>query len=127
MKRFAAWALACIAMGCSGGTEVISLTPPESFTGVWRSITAQAEFIRLTVDTSPGQQGQLDTRLTFSGVYWEGSGRVEGDSLVAQMASAGSASPTGSLIARIGAGDTLSMVLRSAQTDPLSLRFVRDQ
>jgi hypothetical protein len=127
MKRVAALAIACIAMGCSGGTEVISLTPTESFTGVWRSVTAQAEFIRLTVDANPGQQGQLDTRLTFSGVYWEGSGRIDGDSLVAEMASAGSASPNGSLVARFGAGDTLSIVLRSAQADPLSLRFVRDQ
>lgn len=121
-------ALLCLATGCSSrGTEPVTLTSVDSFEGTWRSVTAPVEFVRLTIHSKSSEQGALGMRLTFSGVYWDGSGRIDGDSLVAQMTMVTSPTPNGLLVARKGAGDTLRAELRSEQGGPLVLRFVRDQ
>jgi hypothetical protein len=127
-KQISFAAALCLAIGCSSpGTEPATLTSVDSFEGTWRSVTAQAEFVGLTIQPKSSEQGALGMRLTFSGVYWDGSGRIEGDSLVAQMMLVNSPTPNGVLIARVEAGDTLRAELRSDQSEPLVLRFVRDQ
>lgn len=103
------------------------LTRQDSFIGAWRSVTEPVEFIRLTLDSRAGQQGQLYARLTFSGVAWEGTGRLDGDSLVAEMSYAGTTTVSGALVARAGDGETLTVALRPAAADPLNLRLVRDR
>jgi hypothetical protein len=108
------------------GSEVVHVAQPEAFTGVWRSITASTEFVRLTVHSLSREPATLGTRLTFSGVYWEGSGRINGDSLVAQVASSGGLTPNGTLVAYFGDSGVMSMELRPYSGEPLRLSFVRD-
>ena len=86
MKRWmsAAFVLG-VAVGCSPtvrdsslptGAEVFS---PEVFAGSWRSVTPSLEFVRLTVHSKSSETGVLGARLTYSGVAWEGGGRIAGD------------------------------------------------
>ena len=108
------------------GSEVVQVAQPDEFTGTWRSITASTEFVRLTVNSLSSQQATLGARLTFSGVYWEGTGRISGDSLVAQMGMTGRSTPDATLVAYFGDSDVMNMELRRDSTEPLRLSFVRD-
>ena len=108
------------------GSEVVRVAQPEEFTGTWRSITAETEFVRLTVESLSREQGALGARLTFSGVYWEGTGTITGDSLVAQMGLTGRSTPNATLVAYFSDSGVMSMELRQTSGEPLRLSFVRD-
>lgn len=108
------------------GSEVVHVAQPDDFTGAWRSITVSTEFVRLTVHSLSSQQATLGARLTFSGVYWEGTGRISGDSLVAQMGLTGRSTPDAMLVAYFGDSGVMNMELRRDSTEPLRLSFVRD-
>ncbi len=118
-------------VGCSGrptesGPEARQLTAvtADAFMGTWRSVTPSTEFIRLTVNPLSREQGMFGARLTFSGVMWEGSGRVDGDALVTSMTMIGASSPTGQMTARLRDG-TLSVTLKSPGATT-NLSFVRE-
>ena len=98
----------------------------DTFVGTWRSVTPSMEFIRLTVHSKSSQMDVLGARLTFSGVFWEGNGRIEGDSLVADMAIAHATTPTAVLIAHAREAPTLRVKLGYATGEPLVLTFVRE-
>ena len=108
------------------GSEVVHVAQPDEFTGTWRSITASTEFVRLTVNSLSSQQATLGALLTFSGVYWEGTGRISGDSLVAQMGMTGHSTPDATLVAYFGDSGVMNMELRRDSTEPLRLSFVRE-
>ena len=115
-------------LACSSrATEAIPTPqPPEAFAGTWRSVTPSFEFIRLTVASKSSEMGALGARLTLSGVAWEGSGRITGDSLVMNMMTAGSSQPTGVLVVRVREGQTLAAQMRPASAAPLDLTLVRE-
>jgi hypothetical protein len=113
-------------LACSSrATEAIA-TPQtaDAFAGTWRSVTPSYEFIRLTVASKSSEMGALGARLTLSGVAWEGSGRISGDSLVMSMTTAGSSQPTGVIAVRVREGRTLSVQMRPTSAAPLDLTFV---
>ena len=102
MRRLALMlALLATVQACENkvGSEVVHVVQPDEFTGTWRSITASREFVRLTVHALSSEQSTLGALLTFSGVYWEGTGRISGDSLVAQMGLTGRPTPNATLVA----------------------------
>ena len=126
-----------LASACSPSTEppadespaeTLAQTRPthDTFAGTWRSVTPSAEFIRLTVHSLSSQQGVLGARLTFSGVAWEGSGRIEGDELVANMAVLGATEATGVMRAQATDARSLRVQLRNGSAAPLELAFVRE-
>jgi hypothetical protein len=121
-----------VAIGCSDHSaqspEQLSTRTPsaEAFAGTWRSVTPSLEFIRLTISPLSREQGALGLRLTFSGVAWDGSGRIEGDSLVANMAVAGTTEAIGKLVARVRDGHTLQLDARPALASSFALTLVRD-
>jgi hypothetical protein len=84
------------------------------------------EFIRLTVASLSSQQGVLGARLTLSGVAWEGTGRIDGDSLRLDMAIVSSPSATGVMIVRASDSRTLRLHARPASASALDLTFVRE-
>ena len=127
----------CAVVGCSSGsTEPRSNgTPPtngsgvvaaSAFTGSWRSVTRSLEFVRLSIESKSSEQGALAARLTFSGVAWDGSGRIDGDAFVADMALIHTTTPTRVLVARARDAGTLAVQLRSPTGAPLDLTFVRE-
>jgi hypothetical protein len=127
----------CGVAGCSTGTtdppadgsppETVPTVPSAStFAGVWRCVTPSLEFIRLTVSSTSSQIGVLAARLTFSGVAWEGSGRIEGDAFVSSMTVAGVSGATGVMVARSRDGATLSVQMRPAAGATTELSFVRE-
>lgn len=118
-------ALAC----ASGSTETVPVAPgPEVFAGRWQSTTPSLEFVRLSITSLSSEQGALGARLTFSGVAWEGRGRIEGDSLVVRVALIGAAQPSGTLVARIREGQGLTALLRAdGAPTPLDLTLVRER
>ena len=107
---FAVVVLSAVA-GCSRTSEPVSAaSPPETvsqapspstFAGVWRSVTPGVVFIRLSVYSTSSEEGVLAAQLTFSGVAWEGAGRITGDSLVTSMAIVGTTA-SGVMVARTG-------------------------
>jgi hypothetical protein len=112
---------------CSDGrTEGIVAVRHEVFAGEWRSVTPTLEFLRLTVQSKSSVRDELAARLTFSGVAWEGSGTIAGDSLVLNMAPMGEASATRTLVARVGEGGGLRTRLESGTAPPLVVDFVRE-
>jgi hypothetical protein len=119
-----------VGAGCSGATDARpqgSAVPSAStFAGMWRSVTPSLEFVRLSVDSKSSQLGVLAARLTFSGVAWEGAGRIEGGAFVASMTTAGGTSPTGVIVAQATDARTLRVQLRPAGGETLELTFVRD-
>jgi hypothetical protein len=129
MRRLA-WMMVLLAtvQACENkvSSEVVQVAQPDEFTGTWRSITASTEFVRLTVHSLSSEQGALGTRLTFSGVYWEGTGRINGDSLVAQVGLTGGSTPTATLVAYFSDSGVMNMELRQNSNEPLRLSFVRD-
>jgi hypothetical protein len=131
----------CAAMGCGpASTESkVADTPTkpaaagvsaDAFAGTWRCVTPSLEFIGLTVVSKSSQQGVLGARLTLSGVYWEGSGRIDADSLVASMTVVGASAPGAVLVARARDALTLRVQMQrvagAAPAAPLDLTFVRD-
>ena len=129
--------VACAAAGCStGSTDPPSQTaPPETatqvpspstFAGAWRSVTPGLEFIGLSVYSKSSEQGVLAARLTFSGVAWEGGGRIQGDSLVTMMAIIGTTTPSGVMVARARDAQTLHVQMRPMAGAVTDLTFVRE-
>ena len=118
-------------MGCAdesaGPAETApKVAQPEAFAGTWRSVTPPYEFIGLLVASKSSEMGVLAARLMFSGVYWEGSGRIEGDSLVANMTIVGGQVPTGVIVAHAPDAQTLRVKFRSETASPLELTFARE-
>lgn len=133
MIRQTSLAVALVAtLGCAGSPSETALERPApaatltSFTGNWRSVTPSMEFVRLSVHSLSREMGALGARLTFSGVAWDGSGTIDGDSLVASMTMLGSALPNGTLVARASDERTLRVQLQRAGGEALDLTFVRD-
>lgn len=129
MRSLSAIAALCAMLGCSSGPAETALQPasPDAFAGVWRSVTPSLEFIRLTVHSKSTEKDVLAARLTFSGVAWEGNGRIEGDSLVAGMTVPGMAVPSRVLVARAQDAETLKVQLRPATAPALDLKLVREK
>ena len=128
-----------VAAGCSGATEpkpegqapeiALGVPSASTFAGMWRSVTPSLEFVRLSFDSKSSQFGVLAARLTFSGVAWEGSGRIEGAAFVASMTGAGTTTPTGVIVAQATNARTLRVQIRpgGAETvETLELTFVRE-
>lgn len=116
-----------VVMGCSGGPSeaVLQDSPPDVFVGAWRSVTPSLEFIGLSVSSKSSDAGTLGARLTFSGVAWEGGGRIEGDSLVADMMVAGTTHATATIVARVRGG-LLHVELQSPSSELKQLTFRRE-
>ena len=124
-------AVMCAMIGCSRGpTEAVSPPggdlAPDAFIGAWRSVTPSLDFIGLSVVSKSSEMGVLGTRLTLSGVAWEGGGRIDGDSLVVNMSAAGTMTPTGVVVVRVNDLQTLRAQVRSANAAPFDLTFVRE-
>ena len=116
-------------IGCTEGpAETASKTsPPEAFAGAWRSVTPSLEFIGLSVTSKSSEMGVLAARLTFSGVAWDGDGRIEGDSLVANMTIIGAQNASGMMVAHARDAQTLRVQFRpGTATTPLELTFARE-
>ena len=110
--------------GTAGAT--FKASSPGAFVGAWRSVTPSLEFIGLSVASQSGELGVLGARLTFSGVAWEGAGRIDGDSLVSGMTIVGATTASGAMVARARDAQTLRVQFRSATAAPLDLTFVRE-
>ena len=126
MLRLAATVAACTVIRCGSafiGPESQPL--PDAFAGSWRSVTPSFEFVRLSVSATNGACGVV-ARITFSGVAWEGSGQVAGDSLVMKMSAVGSTTLTRTVVAHAGDARTLRVEMRRESGAPLDLTFVRD-
>ena len=113
---------------CSDGrTEGIVAVRHEVFAGEWRSVTPTLEFLRLTVESKSSVRDGLAARLTFSGVAWEGSGAIAGDSLVLDMTPVGEPTAARTLVARVGEGGVLRARLESGTAPVLVVDFVRER
>ncbi|MEP6494780.1 MAG: hypothetical protein ABJF01_18990 [bacterium] len=97
---------------------------PDAFVGAWQSVTPSYDFIRLSVYSKSSEMGVFAARLTLSGVAWEGSGRIDGDSLVANMAVAGGTQFAGRIVMR--AHDARTLKMRLAGSPPIDLTLVRE-
>jgi hypothetical protein len=130
MARWFSSTVMCALLGCSGSPSQVASTPasPDAFAGVWRSVTPTLEFVQLSVVSKSSQMGVLATRLTFSGVAWEGGGRIDGDSLVSTMTITATSSPTASVVVRATDARTLRAQMRTGTgQSPLDLTFVRQE
>ena len=115
-------------VACSGGgSEPVTAVGHELFAGEWRSITPTLEFLRLTVESKSSERDVLGARLTFSGVAWEGSGTIAGDSLLLQMTIEGHAEAVRTLVARVVEGGVLRTRLESGTAPALGVDFVRER
>jgi hypothetical protein len=99
----------------------------EVFAGEWRSITPSLEFLRLTVQSKSSERDVLAARLTFSGVAWDGSGTIAGDSLLLHMTIEGHAEAVRTMVARVGEGGVLRTRFESGTAPALLVDFVREQ
>ena len=122
--------LLCATIGCTDGSSGPAETAPktstpEAFAGAWRSVTPSLEFIGLSVTSKSSEVGVLAARLTFSGVAWEGGGRIAGDSLVTIMAIVGTTA-SGVMVAREGDAHTLRVRMRPTTGAVTDLTFVRE-
>ena len=129
-RMLAAVAL-CATLGCDRAPveAVTASQSPEAFAGNWRSVTPSLEFIGLTVASTSSEMGVLGVRLTYSGVAFDGRGRIEGDSLVADMLVAGTSQFSGVLVAHVREGDALHVEQRTGAVSSavLALDFVRER
>ena len=127
MRWISTLTLLCATIGCADGSAGPAETalPPAAFAGAWRSVTPSLEFIGLSVTSKSSEMGVLAARLTFSGVAWDGDGRIEGDSLVANMTIVGAANASGVIVVHPRDAQTLRVQFRSATAVPLELTFVR--
>ena len=114
------------AVGPAGPAETtFKASSPAAFAGEWRSVTPSLEFIGLSVASKSSEMGVLGAQLTFSGVAWEGGGRIEGDSLVAGMTIVGATTASGVIVAHSRDAHTLRVQFRPGAAAPLDLTFVR--
>lgn len=115
---------ACSAdQGCCEAATVF----PFEYVGEWRSVTPSLEFVRLTVSSKSSEQGVLASRLTYSGVYWEGDGRVDGDSLVINMNVPGISGPGSRLVMRSSPDEnTLQVRHETHDGQQIPLTFIRE-
>lgn len=131
MRWMPVMTLLCATIGCAVGPAgpaetTFQASSPAAFAGAWRSVTPSLEFIGLSVASKSSEMGVLGARLTFSGVAWEGSGRIEGDSLVSGMTIVGAATAGGVIVAHARDAHTLRVQFRSGVATPLDLTFVRE-
>lgn len=128
-RTFATVAFTSVLACTSGSTEAVHVAPsPDVFAGNWQSTTPSLEFVRLSITSLSSELGAFGARLTFSGVAWEGRGRIEGDSLVLPVAIIGAMQPSGTLVARVRAGESLAARLRAdGASSPLELTLVRER
>jgi hypothetical protein len=113
-------------IGCSAqptGTHSPTASA-ETFAGTWRSVTPSFEFVGLSVASLSSEQGAFGARLTFSGVEWQGTGRIDGDSLVAAL-TMGAPPATGTFVAKSLGARSLRVRFQPAAA-PLVLTFVRE-
>ena len=130
MRWVSVMTLLCATIGCAAGPAGPSETAfeassPAAFAGAWRSVTPSLEFVELSVTSKSSEMGVLGARLTFSGVAWEGGGRIEGDSLVAGMTIVGAPATSGLIVATARDAHTLRVRFRSGAASPLDVTFVR--
>ncbi len=129
--RWMPMTLLCATIGCvvgpAGPTEAaFNASSPAAFAGAWRSVTPSLEFIGLFVTSKSSEMGALGARLTFSGVVWEGGGRIDGDSLVSGMTIVGGSNASGVIVAHARDAHMLRVQFRSVAAPPLDLTFVRE-
>jgi hypothetical protein len=121
----------CVLMACSSSTKSVEVrgASVNDFAGAWKSVTPPVEFIRLTLVSLSSQEGVIGARMTFSGVAWEGSGRIEGDSLRIDMTMAGSSTSVGSVVIHSTDAQTIRVQTRPAlvsSQSALDLTLVRE-
>jgi len=128
MRLLSVMSLLCATIGCSAGSvePAFEASSPDAFAGEWRSVTPPLEFVGLSISSKSSEMGALGARLAFSGVAWEGSGGIEGDSLVAGMTIVGSSTVSGVMVAHARDAQTLRVQFRPAAAAPLDLTFVRE-
>jgi hypothetical protein len=128
MLRLALAVAACTTIRCGSGFigPESHAAFPDAFAGSWRSVTPSFLFVRFSVTSTSGETCGVVARLTFSGVAWEGSGEVAGDSLVLRMTNAGSAEPTGTIVVHPSESRTLRVQVRPESAAPLDLTFVAE-
>ena len=117
------------AVACSTDrvTQSTSVTPsPDAFAGTWRSVTPSLEFVRLTVNSKSSERGVFASRLTYSGLEWDGEGRIDGDSLVFDLSVPGVSGNSTRLVLRLSGDDTLN-AHHYTGPDGVALTLVRDQ
>lgn len=121
--------LATLACSAAPPEAATIASPPETFTGTWRSVTPSYEFVGLSVYSKSSALGDIGVRLTYSGVAFDGAGRIDGDSLLVSLTVDGTSQPSGVLVARTRGGDTLHAERRSSTAGEASLLldFVREQ
>lgn len=123
-----AWVAAVlwVAGGCSGGVpDPGSDAPPDRFVGSWRSVTPSLEFVGLSVVSKSSEMGALAARLTLSGLALEGTGRIEGDSLVVDLAAEGTTVACCGLVAHARDAGSLEVRFRPESAPAIDVRFVR--
>ena len=128
-RTFHTLALSGLLACASGSTEAVPVAPgPDAFAGRWQSTTPSLEFVRLSIASLSSDRGAFGARLTFSGVAWEGRGRIEGDSLVVPVALPGATQPSGVLVAKVREGQGLVARLRAdGAPSPLDITLVRER
>ena len=124
------WLLALTLAGCSGGVSDATsskpaITSPDRFIGSWQSITPPYEFIHVDIVSKSSEMGALGSRITFSGLAFDASGHIDGDSLSMPMTVAGSSQSAGTMIARVQDAQTLHVTIRTTAGDPLDLTLRR--
>jgi len=133
MTRWMTAAALVSALACAGSVTEreadVRTASPDAFAGAWRSMTPPLEFIRLSVSSTSSEMGTLAARLTFSGVAWEGRGRIDGDSLVIPMRIPGATVDVGAIVARPADAQGLRLQVRPAVTSSFAateVMLVRD-
>src|SRR5690349_14102138 len=133
MKMAATTALAAMLVaGCNSTTDpalessrqtTATVLTAAMVAGEWKATDPHPDFYRLSVVPKESEQGAFGTRLTFSGVYWEGTGRMQGDAFVANMATPGIAGSGSVLTARATDARALLVTLRT-NTTTMEFKFV---
>ncbi|MEP6765909.1 MAG: hypothetical protein ABJB66_16460 [Gemmatimonadaceae bacterium] len=126
---FSAFTAALSAASCTARNEPTGASNTAllaDFAGGWRSTTSPYEFIRLSVVSKSSEQGVLAAQLSFSGVQWDGSGHIAGDSLVMPMTFTGTTQSTGTVVARKGDNGMLRLQIRPAAAPATDLTLTRD-
>jgi hypothetical protein len=126
MLRLLSAVAACTVIRCGTGFVGPESQAPDVFAGAWRSVTPSFLFVRFSVSSSSTGTCAVVARLTFSGVAWEGSGQIAGDSAVFRMSNAGATVPTGTVVAHSSDARTLRVQVRPDSGAPLDLTFVPD-
>ena len=130
MRRLLIITLLSATLGCAARPDepedtTFKASSPDAYAGQWRSVTPSLEFLGLTVTSKSSEMGVLAARLTFSGVAWEGGGRIDGDSLVANMTMVGASAASAALVARARDAQTLRLQFHADGGAPLDVTFVR--